>query len=80
MFTSGYSQIWLNLPLNDHHYGYITKFRINSRMDATFAQRTTEPFYVLAFCSFFGLALLFSNYVNFLLLGGCVRFYRITNK
>jgi hypothetical protein len=69
---SGYSQIWLNLPLDDHHYAYITKFRISSRMDASFAQRTTNPFYVLAFWSFFGLALLFSDYVDFLLLGGCV--------
>jgi hypothetical protein len=43
---SGYSQICLNLPLNDHHYGYMTKFRISSRMDASFAQRKTEAFYV----------------------------------
>ncbi len=57
----------------------ITKFRISRRMDESFAQRTTEPFYVLAFCSFFGLALLFSNYVNILLLGGCVQFSSITN-
>jgi hypothetical protein len=36
------SQIWLNLPMDHHHFGYITKLTQKKKQNKTKKQKTLE--------------------------------------